>query len=446
MDDANIADGGNGVTIGRVASVLAEETGLCATLRAPFDLPRGVSDFDAFLNAGDFALCVVLHAFKCGDALDALAEVRSRSTLGSTLTSDVKVVLVLGGTDVNVDAREAPERAATLARRAAAADVVVAFSPSMVAAAPSGALPPTTAIVPQGVRLPSRETYARRRPSVLETTTTNTGNANTEDVKEEAEETLVPSLHDALGVATSTRVFLLPAGLRPVKDVLWAADAVEERVKVIASSSTVSSSSSPAFVLAVLGPSLDAPYASLVAQKARASYGAEGARAFTQMPPVARRVALEYMRAAAGVLNTSLSEGQSGALLEAAALGTPVLARDVPGNRALLDMLEEASLGADPGGADRERDPNAFRDDCFDDDDSSPLLAAYAHPCGFLFAAPETLAEAMSLLAEDSDVGSAVRRAAGRAADRARRGAEELARREREGWRGVAAGLFAFEK
>jgi glycosyltransferase involved in cell wall biosynthesis len=195
-------------------------------------------------------------------------------------------------------------------------------------------------------------------------------------------------------------------------------------------------------VLAVIGPSLDAPYASLVAQKARASYGAEGARAFTQMPPVAREIALKYMRAAAGVLNTSLSEGQSGALLEAAALGTPVLARDVPGNRALLDMLEEASLGADPGGPEIERDPNAFRDD----DDARPLLAAYAHPCGFLFASPETLAEAMSLLAEDSDAGSAVRRAAGRAADRARRGAEELARREREGWRGVAAGLFAFEK
>jgi hypothetical protein len=409
-------------------------------------LPRGVSDFDAFLNAGDFALCVVLHAFKCGDALDALAEVRSRSTLGSTLTSDVKVVLVLGGTDVNVDAREAPERAATLARRAAAADVVVAFSPSMVAAAPSGALPPTTAIVPQGVRLPSPGSSRRRRPSVLETTT-NTGNANTEDVKEEAEETLVPSLHDALGVHRSTPVFLLPAGLRPVKDVLWAADAVEERVKGLASSSkkTVSSSSSPAFVLAVLGPSLDAPYASLVAQKARASASSSGARAFTQMPPVAREIALEYMRAAAGVLNTSLSEGQSGALLEAAALGTPVLARDVPGNRALLDMLEEAALGADPGGPEFERDSNAFRDDCFDDD-SSPLVAAYAHPCGFLFASPETLAEAMSLLAEDSDAGSAVRRAAGRAADRARRGAEELARREREGWRGVAAGLFAFEK
>ena len=426
-DDTNIADGGNGVTIGRVASVLAEETGLCATLRAPADLPCGARDFEAFLAAGDFALCVVLHAFKCGDALDALAEVRGSGH------RDVKVVLVLGGTDVNVDAREAPERAATLARRAASADVVVAFSPSMVAAAPEGALPPTTAIVPQGVRLPSRGFDGFRRSSATETTTTVAF-----DSEEAEEEDAVPSLHDALGVPRSTPVFLLPAGLRPVKDVLWAADAAEERVKGLVSKS----SSSPAFVLAVIGPSLDAPYASLVAQKARAS-ASEGAGAFTRMPPVARHVALEYMRAAAGVLNTSLSEGQSGALLEAAAAGTPVLARDIPGNRALLDMLEEAAGGADPGGPERERDPNAFRDDWFDDAHARPLLAAVAHPCGCLFASPETLAEAMASLAEDSELGSAVRRAAGRAADRARRGAEELARREREGWRGIAAGLFA---
>ena len=67
---------------------------------------------------------------------------------------------------------------------------------------------------------------------------------------------------------------------------------------------------------------------------------------------------------------------------------------------ALLDMLESAAGGGLlPGGPTRERDPKAFRDDCFDDDDSSPLLAAYAHPCGFLFAAPETLA---------SDAGGAI--------------------------------------
>ena len=34
-------------------------------------------------------------------------------------------------------------------------------------------------------------------------------------------------LHEACGVPTSMPVFLLPAGLRPVKDVLWAVDAID---------------------------------------------------------------------------------------------------------------------------------------------------------------------------------------------------------------------------
>ena len=45
------------------------------------------------------------------------------------------------------------------------------------------------------------------------------------------------------------------------------------------------------------------------------------------------------MRDAAAVVNTSTSEGQSGALLEAAAVGTPIVARDIPGNRSLLDLI-----------------------------------------------------------------------------------------------------------
>ena len=44
-------------------------------------------------------------------------------------------------------------------------------------------------------------------------------------------------------------------------------------------------------------------------------------------------------------VNTSLSEGQSSAILEAMALGTPVFARDIPGNRALL----RAAGGQTPG-------------------------------------------------------------------------------------------------
>jgi glycosyltransferase involved in cell wall biosynthesis len=45
----------------------------------------------------------------------------------------------------------------------------------------------------------------------------------------------------------------------------------------------------------------------------------------------------EWYRAADVVINTSDSEGLSNALMEALAVGRPVVARDVPGNRALLE-------------------------------------------------------------------------------------------------------------
>ena len=60
------------MTIGRLAEVLTEETGLLSTLRAPAEIPIDPIDLEAFLAAGDFAMAVVLHAFKCGDALDTL--------------------------------------------------------------------------------------------------------------------------------------------------------------------------------------------------------------------------------------------------------------------------------------------------------------------------------------------------------------------------------------
>ena len=486
-DGADAADGGNGVTIGRLADILTEETGLLSTLRAPADIRiRVARDFELFLAAGDFAAAVVLHAFKCGDALDALAEVAQRHR-GLGTEAPFKVALVLGGTDVNVDAASSPARAATLARRAAAADVVVAFSPSMVAAAPSGSLPPaTTVVVPQGVRLPPPRLPARhsgqseQRANAETETSPETSLSETHSGEQSVFPRAFPSLHDAIGAPSSTPVFLLPAGLRPVKDVLWAADAAEAAARRLAETRRLrgdgtrlgkgeSAGPGPAFAMAVVGPALDAAYASLVSEKARAcSPSAGGAGAFASAGPVPRGVALEYMRAAAGVLNTSASEGQSGALLEAAAAGAPVLARDIPGNRALLDLLEEAceeacasadtsaGTGDGPRVEDRKEDPEdpsnertehldatscsiSVRDDALD---AHPRLAACAHPCGFLFAAPETLAEAMASFAEDSELGSAVRRAAARAAARARRGAEALARRERRGWRDVAASLL----
>lgn len=117
---------------------------------------------------------------------------------------------------------------------------------------------------------------------------------------------------------------LLPAGLRPVKDVLLAIDLLHRlRARGLA------------LELRVLGPAMDAAYAAEV----RARAGAHVA---------VGEVAPERMRdaylAADVVWNTSLHEGGSNALLEAVAHGCAIFARDVPGNRELLE--EEGAPGA----------------------------------------------------------------------------------------------------
>lgn len=396
------ADGGNGVTIGRIGSVIEHECGMEMILASPDDLPPTaanpdeVGDLEQYLDAADVAVVGVLHAFKCGDVLDQLADIKRRR--GADF---IPTVLVLGGTDVNVDAGD---KADVLTRRAHAVDKVVSFSASMIAAAPPGSLPSDgrTAVVPQGVSLPEE---AKGVPSVEEVPS---GGFEEEGFEEEgfdvADDAPSPPpplpLHEACGVPTSMPVFLLPAGLRPVKDMLWAVDAID-------AVGAGSANASPPFVLAIVGPSLDDKYRDAVVERLGRS------KNVVLIPPVDRAHTVGYMRAATAVVNTSKSEGQSGALLEAAAAGVPIIARDIPGNRALLDLLLDAT-GETPGG---ERDDEGFE----------------SHPCGLLCPTPESFAAALS--------GSAAGRRR-RSTDRAALGAGCLARNERDRWRGIIRELI----
>lgn len=241
-----VADGGNGVTLARLAAHL-ESSGFATTYATPQDLATAHAGGGCSLATWLAGLApaptvppppdllLVLHAFKCGAVLDAAEEAAMMRPHGSP---PVPVVLVLGGTDVNVDAgANGSTSAAALARRAAAASRVVAFSETMLQAAPPGSLPPPpqTVIIPQGVLLPT--------PAP-------------------ADDTSAAShcLHAALGVSASTPVLLLPAGLRPIKDVLWAAAALCFAAEEIRQGPD----DPPPFVLAVCGPELDAHYAAEV--------------------------------------------------------------------------------------------------------------------------------------------------------------------------------------
>uniref|UniRef100_A0A672TEB9 Glycosyltransferase 1 domain containing 1 n=1 Tax=Sinocyclocheilus grahami TaxID=75366 RepID=A0A672TEB9_SINGR len=111
---------------------------------------------------------------------------------------------------------------------------------------------------------------------------------------------------DVLGVRTkqeeNLRVFLLVCGLRRVKDPLYLLEVFAEW-----------HSQNPLVVLIIIGPKVMYLAADLSQEDLHAA-----------------------MQKSFALVNSSLSEGMSAAILEAMDLGLPVLARDVPGNAAIV--------------------------------------------------------------------------------------------------------------
>jgi glycosyltransferase involved in cell wall biosynthesis len=126
-------------------------------------------------------------------------------------------------------------------------------------------------------------------------------------------------LRAALGIAQELPLFLLPAGLRPVKGVIGLFQ-IFDRLECNVNP----------FHLAICGPILDEDYGrrvqSEVALRPWASYAGI-------IPPEAMA---DAMRDADVIINNSISEGLANSLLEAATLGIPILARNNPGNAALV--------------------------------------------------------------------------------------------------------------
>uniref|UniRef100_A0A672S621 Glycosyltransferase 1 domain containing 1 n=1 Tax=Sinocyclocheilus grahami TaxID=75366 RepID=A0A672S621_SINGR len=109
------------------------------------------------------------------------------------------------------------------------------------------------------------------------------------------------------------RVFLLVCGLRRVKDPLYLLEAFAEW-----------HSQNPLVVLIIIVPKVSKKYIPI----------------FTKLY-LAADLSQEELHAAMqksfALVNSSLSEGMSAAILEAMDLGLPVLARDVPGNAAIVE-------------------------------------------------------------------------------------------------------------
>ncbi|XP_036352325.2 glycosyltransferase 1 domain-containing protein 1 isoform X2 [Ochotona princeps] len=131
--------------------------------------------------------------------------------------------------------------------------------------------------------------------------------------------------------ADCVHVFLLVCGLRRVKDPLFLVDAFSEWHR-----------DEGDVYLMIVGPEVDPVFT----QEVKAIVGrAPGVRLMPELPQDDLHAVVKKCRA---VVNSSVSEGMSAAILEAMDLEVPVLARNIPGNAALVKHGVTGLLFSDP--------------------------------------------------------------------------------------------------
>nr|XP_039328335.1 glycosyltransferase 1 domain-containing protein 1 isoform X4 [Saimiri boliviensis boliviensis] len=119
--------------------------------------------------------------------------------------------------------------------------------------------------------------------------------------------------------ADNLHVFLLICGLRQVKDPLYLVGAFSEWHQ-----------EEPSVYLVIVGPEVDPVFTREVKAKVKR---ASGVRLIGEMPQGDLHAVVKNCFA---VVNSSVSEGMSAAILEAMDLEVPVLARNIPGNAAVV--------------------------------------------------------------------------------------------------------------
>jgi len=135
------------------------------------------------------------------------------------------------------------------------------------------------------------------------------------------------SLRGRFGMGCDQVVFLMVAGIRPVKNIGLALEAFGEMESRI-----------PLARLLLVGPAMDRREADRIADMGRRL------RCFSYLGERSPSEVRELMRASDVLLNTSLHEGMPGTLLEAMAEGLPVLAGAVSGNTSLVRDGENGVL------------------------------------------------------------------------------------------------------
>ncbi|XDA85270.1 hypothetical protein R6Z07F_015044 [Ovis aries] len=279
---------GNAVTAQRVRDHL-EAAGHVCILKDAFDF-ESPSEISSFIKAENLEAAVALHLYRGGRLLQG---------------NGIPFGIIFGGTDLNEDVNQG-DKNKVMGKVLEEARFAVAFTESM------------------------KETAQRQWPHAKDkiyvqsqgiATVPNTAfNWNTflqcSEINQSAD-----NLH----------VFLLICGLRQVKDPLYLVDAFSEWHQEEAN-----------VYMVIVGPEVDPVFTREVKAKVKRSPGVRLIREMAQEDLHA------VMKNCFALVNSSVSEGMSAAILEAMDLEVPVLARNIPGNAAVVKHEVTGLLFSDP--------------------------------------------------------------------------------------------------
>uniref|UniRef100_A0A8I5TT22 Glycosyltransferase 1 domain-containing protein 1 n=1 Tax=Pongo abelii TaxID=9601 RepID=A0A8I5TT22_PONAB len=279
---------GNAVTAQRVRAHL-EAAGHVCILKDAFDF-ESPSEIANLILAENCEAALALHLYRGGRLLQG-----HRIPFG----------VIFGGTDVNEDANQA-EKNTVMGRVLEEARFAVAFTESMK----------EMAQVQWVLNLPF---FCFFDPGIA-TTPNAAFNWNTFLQRSEINQS-----------ADNLHIFLLICGLRQVKDPLYLVDAFSEWHQ-----------EEPNVYLVILGPEVDPVFTREVKANVKR---AAGVRLIGEMPQEDLHAVVKNCFA---VVNSSVSEGMSAAILEAMDLEVPVLARNIPGNAAMVKHEVTGLLFSNP--------------------------------------------------------------------------------------------------
>lgn len=279
---------GNATTAARIRSHL-QAAGHSCVLRDAF-MYQSPAEIAALTNAEQFDAALAIHLYKAGRLLQG-----SRIPFG----------IIFGGTDVNEDVK-CKEKRQVMGAVLEEARFAVAFSVEMK-------------------ELAAAEWPESRKKIYVQTQGIKTAPSETFDWYRFLQNAGIPTDTDRL------HLFLLVCGLRRVKDPLYLVEVFSEWHR-----------KDPSVHLGIIGPAVDPVFSSEVKEKVKR---APGVHVLQELPQEELHAALRRSRA---LLNCSLSEGMSAAILEAMDLEVPVLARDIPGNAAIIKHKETGLLFSTP--------------------------------------------------------------------------------------------------